>query len=161
MDDEIDRISGRLHEQRPALDTSTLALSERVIRFARHIEVRRRKVLADRELEVWEYDVLLALRAAESSAGLSPGELMNATQVASGTITNRVDRLLRRGFVTREPDPRDLRGVLVRLTTKGRKHVDQAAVAVASSEREVWANLAERRQSQLNAALREMLSALG
>lgn len=161
MDDEIDRLSGRLRIQRPALDVSTLALSERVIRLARHLEFGRRKALVQREIEVWEYDVLLALRAANSPSGLSPGELMSATQVASGTMTNRVDRLVRRGFVTREPDPQDLRGVLVRLTATGRKRLDQAAVDVAASEREVWANLAERRQTQLNAALREMLSALG
>jgi DNA-binding MarR family transcriptional regulator len=161
MDDEIDRITARLQTLRPSLDTKTLALSERVIRLARRLELERRTVLADHALEVWEYDVLLALRCAESSAGSSPGELMAATQVASGTMTNRVDRLVRRGFVTREPDPADLRGVLVRLTTSGRKRTDQATAGITRNEGDIWANLAERRQSQLNAALHEMLSALG
>ena len=160
MTDEIDRASARLHAQRPSLDTTTLALSDRVIRLARHLDSGRRKALAARELEVWEYDVLLALRAAESAAGLSPSELMAATQVASATMTNRVDRLARRGFVSREPDPADHRGVLVRLTTAGRRRVEHAATDVATAERVVWAELPERRRSQLIAALREVLITL-
>ena len=160
MDDEIDRVTARLKSQRPTLDTPTLALTERVVRLARYLEIGRRQVLASHALEVWEYDVLFALRAAESAAGRSPSELMAATQVASGTVTNRVDRLLRRNLVTREPDPSDHRGVLVRLTTAGRRRIDQASSAVATAEEALWANLAERRQSQLTAALREMLSAV-
>lgn len=160
MPDEIDRVSARLHAHGQSLDTTSLAMSERVIRLARHLDAGRRKALATRDLEVWEYDVLLALRAAESAAGLSPGELMAATQVASGTMTNRVDRLGRRGFVSREPDPRDHRGVLVRLTPAGSRRIDQAAADVAAAESDVWAELPERRRSQINAGLRELLSAL-
>ena len=40
--------------------------------------------------------------------------------MTSGTMTNRVDRLAARGLVERLPDPRDRRGVLVRLTPAGR-----------------------------------------
>ena len=160
MDDEIDRVRARLKTQQPAFDTSALALTDRVVRLARHLEIGRRQVLASRTLEVWEYDVLLALRAADSASGLSPSELLAAPQVASGTVTNRVDRLQRRGLVTREPDPSDHRGVLVRLTTAGRRRADQASSAVAAAEGALWANLAERRQTQLTAALREMLSAM-
>ena len=65
---------------------------------------------------------------------LTPGWLMVHTQVASGTMTNRVTRLDDRGFVTREPDPDDGRGVLVRLTAAGRKKVDAAAIEIAAAE---------------------------
>lgn len=160
MADEIDRVSARLKAQRPSLDTATLAISDRVIRLARHLDAGRRTALAPRELEVWEYDVLLALRAGESAAGLSPGALIGATQVASATTTNRVDRLARRGFVSREPDPNDHRGVLVRLTSAGRRRIEQAAADVAAAERALWSELPERRRTQLTTALREVLGAL-
>jgi DNA-binding MarR family transcriptional regulator len=160
MSDEIDRIIERLHEQRPSLDTSSLALSDRVIRLARNLELGRRQVLAARELEVWEYDVLIALRAADSPHGLSPSALMAASQVASGTVTNRIDRLARRGFVTREPDPSDHRGVLVRLSTAGRRRVDQAATEIAEAEKFLWSTVSERRRDQLTAVLREVLRQL-
>ena len=158
MEDEIDRATSRLLTQRPALDVATLALSGRLIRLARHLEIGRRDALAARELDVWEYDVLIALRAADSTAGLSPSALMAATQVASGTMTNRIDRLARRGFVSREPDPSDHRGVLVRLSASGRRRVDHAASDVAAAEAEIWGVIAERRRAQVSTALRELVA---
>ena len=41
-------------------------------------------------------------------------------------MTNRIDRLEELGLVARERDPEDRRGVLIRLTTEGRKLVDEA-----------------------------------
>lgn len=138
-------------------DTETLAAS--VIRLARHLELGRRETLAARELDVWEYDVLLALRAAQQPAGLSPSALLAATQVASGTMTNRIDRLARRGLVTREPDPSDRRGVLVRLTTAGRRLSDQARGDVRKAEARALNVLGARKRAQLTAALNEALGA--
>jgi len=160
MEDEIDRATSRLLTQRPALDVATLALSGRLIRLARHLEIGRRDALAARELDVWEYDVLIALRAADSAAGLSPSALMAATQVASGTMTNRIDRLARRGFVSREPDPSDHRGVLVRLSASGRRRVDHAASDIAAAEAEIWGVIAERRRAQVSMALRELVACI-
>ena len=160
MDDEIDRAAARLRAVRPSLDTSTLGLSERVLRLARHLEIGRREVLRACDIEVWEYEVLMALRSAESPSGLSPSALMAATQVASGTMTNRIDRLVGHGFVTREPDPADRRGVLVRITAAGRRRIDQAAAGIADAEATLWDDLPQRRREQLTMILREMLAAI-
>ena len=107
-----------------------------------------------------EYDVLVALREADQPAGLSPSALIAATLVASGTMTNRIDRLARRGFVTREPDPADRRGVLVRLTTSGRRRVDQARGDVRKAEARVLDAMGARKRQQLAAAIAEALGAL-
>ncbi len=136
----------------------TEALATAVIRLARHLELARRDTLAARELEVWEYDVLLALRVAEEKAGLSPGALINATQVASGTMTNRIDRLARRGLVTREPDPADRRGVLVRLTPTGRRRIDQARGDVRKAESRTLEPIGARKRQQLTAAVTDTLA---
>jgi DNA-binding MarR family transcriptional regulator len=158
MDDEIDRGFKRWKTERPSLDTATLGMTAHLLRLARHIELARRDVLAARELEVWEYDVLAALRAAPVPYELSPGALTGDTQVASGTMTNRIDRLSRRGYVTREPDPADRRGVLVRLTVSGRKKVDTVATDVAKGEGATWQALAGPKRAQLNLTLREVLA---
>jgi DNA-binding MarR family transcriptional regulator len=155
--DEIERSIARWRAQRPALDTVPLALSARVIRSARLLEIGRREALAARDLEVWEFDVLAALRASGSDQQLSPSALMAATQVASGTVTNRIDRLLQRGFVSREPDPDDRRSTLVRLTVAGRRRIDAAAAELASAERLTWEALPARKRDQLSALLREFL----
>lgn len=120
----------------------------------------RRDVLASRELDIWEYDVLAALRAAASPHELSPGALVTETQVASGTMTNRIDRLSRRGYVTREPDPDDRRGVLVRLTVSGRRKIDQVAADLATAEALAWEQLGARKSDQLDALATEFITDL-
>ncbi|MFF0270087.1 MarR family winged helix-turn-helix transcriptional regulator [Kribbella sp. NPDC004536] len=44
---------------------------------------------------------------------LTPRQLAERTGLTSGTITGVIDRLEAHGFVTREPDPRDRRKVVV------------------------------------------------
>ena len=160
MDDDIGRAGARLAASRPALDIPTIELAGRLIRLARQLELGRRGALASRSLEVGEYDVLLALRAAPSPAGLTPSALLAATQVASGTMSNRIDRLARKGLVTREPDPSDHRGVLVHLSPSGRRRVDQALLDVTAADRQLLASLTARQRGQLDALLRHLLSML-
>jgi DNA-binding MarR family transcriptional regulator len=134
--------------------------TSRLLRLARHLELARGETLATRDLDVWEYDVLAALRASGGRYELSPGELIAQTQVSSGTMTNRIDRLDRRGYVTREPDPADRRGVLVRLTVSGRKKIDVVLAELAKAEAVIWQQLGERKRTNLDDAARELLATL-
>ena len=158
MDDDVGRAGARLAASRPALDVPTIELAGRLIRLARQLELGRRGALASRSLEVGEYDVLLALRAAPSPAGLTPSALLAATQVASGTMSNRIDRLARKGLVTREPDPSDHRGVLVRLSPAGRRRIDHTLPDVIAADRQLLASLNARQRGQLDSLLRHVLS---
>jgi len=130
--------------------------TSRVIRVARHFELLRREIVAARDLDLWEYDVLVALRAATPHE-LSAGALIGETLVASGTMTNRIDRLSRRGYVTREPDPTDRRGVLVRLATSGRRKIDLVASDVSDAEAATWKSLGARDGANLDAAASALL----
>jgi DNA-binding MarR family transcriptional regulator len=145
-----------LREQFPALDLDAVELTDAILRHGRRLEAARTRALAARQLESWEFDVLVALRATPDRNGLSPSALMSAGGVASATVTNRVDRLAGRGLVTREPDPSDRRGVLVRLTSAGRRKADQALAAVAGADAAQWAALPTRRREQLRAVLAEL-----
>jgi len=113
----------------------------RISRLARHLDIARRGAFADHGLESWEFDVLSALRRQGPPFQLTPGALLRATLVTSGTMTNRVDRLVRKGLVRREPDPRDKRGVLVTLTDLGREQVDAALADLLRRERALLAGL--------------------
>ena len=101
-----------------------------------------------------------ALRRAGAPYRLSPSQLIEATLVTSGTMTNRVDRLQERGLVLRLPSPRDGRGVLVELTAAGAAAVDGALTALLARERALLAGLSAAQQEQLSAALRELSTAL-
>ncbi len=160
MTADIDDTMARWSAERPTLDVETLALTARVITLARHFEIGRREALTARELDVWEFDVLVALRSAGTPYQLSPGDLMAATLVASGTVTNRIDRLVTRGLVSRQTAHGDRRGVVVKLTPAGRRRVDVAATAVAAVEAQVWAGISNRKRDQLTAALHDVLATI-
>ncbi len=55
--------------------------------------------------------MLTALRRSGVPYQLSPGQLLTQTLVTSGTMTNRIDRLAKKGLVERLPDPSDRRRV--------------------------------------------------
>src|SRR3954471_6538113 len=135
MRDDVDELAESWARERPDLDLAPVAVFSRISRLARHLDLARREAFAEHAIEVWEFDVLAALRRAGEPYELSPGRLLRETLVTSGTMTNRGDRLMARGLVERLPDPRDRRGVLVRLTPEGRACVDHAFAALLDAER--------------------------
>ncbi len=102
--------------------------------------------------------MLSALRRAGEPYQLSPGQLVQQTLVTSGTMTNRVDRLERRGLVGRSPDPHDRRGVIVQLTETGVAAVDAAMADLLARERELLAELPAHDRKELAALLRRLLA---
>jgi DNA-binding MarR family transcriptional regulator len=156
--DEVDRIVAAWRSQRSDLDVEPLEVLSRVSRLARHLDRARAAAFTEHGLETWEFDVLAALRRAGSPYELSPGQLVTQTLVTSGTMTNRVDRLTGRGLVERLPDPRDRRGVIVRLTAEGLRTVDDAFARLLQRERDLLAGLAVEERGQLAALLRRLVS---
>jgi DNA-binding MarR family transcriptional regulator len=129
-----------------------------VTRLARHLDRARGAAFAAHGLEVWEFDVLAALRRSGPPYEVSPGQLTAETLVTSGTMTNRIDRLEARSLVRRGPDPADGRGVLVRLTDSGREVVDTALEDLLSRERALLAALAPDEAAALAAQLRRLVA---
>lgn len=156
--DEVDRIVAAWRRERPDLDVAPLGVLSRVTRLARHLDRARRAAFAEHDLESWDFDVLSALRRAGSPYQLSPGQLVTQTLVTSGTMTNRIDRLVARGLVERHPDPADRRGVLVRLTRDGLARVDAALADLLERERELLADLDEAEQDVLSGMLRRLVA---
>ena len=158
--DDVDRIVSAWRRERPDLDVSPLEVLSRVSRLARRLDRARGTAFAEHGLDGWEFDVLSALRRAGTPYELSPGQLVAATLVTSGTMTNRVDRLLARAFVERRPDPADRRGVIVRLTPAGMAAVDAALSDLLAHEHELLADLGVAERDELAALLRRLLSPL-
>jgi DNA-binding MarR family transcriptional regulator len=158
MQDEVDRLVAAWRQERPELDVEPLAVLSRVSRLARHLDRARRAAFAEHGLEVFEFDVLAALRRAGPPYQLSPGQLLVQTLVASGTMTNRLDRLEGRGLVRRRRDPSDGRGVRVRLTAGGRAKVDAAIDDLLARERALLAELDRGQRETLAGLLRTVLA---
>lgn len=71
----------------------------------------------------------------------SVGSLATATATRPTTLTSVLDRLARRGFVTRELDPADRRSFLVSLTPAGQAAARTVAAAVHDLERQALATV--------------------
>jgi DNA-binding MarR family transcriptional regulator len=155
--DEVDDLIAAWRQQRPDLDVAPLQVLSRVSRLARHLDIARRGAFAAHDLESWEFDVLSALRRAGPPFQLTPGALLRATLVTSGTMTNRIDRLASADLVYREPDPSDRRGVLVTLSERGRSVVDAALTDLLDRERALLAALSDDQRSVLSDLLRTLL----
>jgi len=156
--DEVDALVVAWRAQRPDLDVEPLQVLSRISRLARHLDIARRAAFADHELESWEFDVLSALRRQGPPFQLTPGGLLRATLVTSGTMTNRIDRLAASGLVRREPDPRDKRGVLVTLTGRGRARVDAALEDLLRREQALLAALDHEERQHLADLMRILLA---
>lgn len=155
--DEVDEIVARWQSERPDLDVTPLEVLSRVSRLARHLDRARRAAFSAHGLDTWGFDVLTALRRQGPPYELSPGALLRATLVTSGTMTNRIDRLAEVGLVSRHPDARDKRGVLVRITREGMRTVDAAFADLLDRERELLTGLDAAQQDELARLLRVLL----
>jgi DNA-binding MarR family transcriptional regulator len=156
--DEVDDLTDGWRAERPDLDTEPLQVLSRVSRLARHLDRTRRDAFAAHGLAAWEFDVLSALRRQGPPYQLSPGALLRATLVTSGTMTNRIDQLSKAGLVRRRADPDDRRGVLVTLTTRGRQVADAALDGLLSRERELLTGLSPAQRRELAGLLRVLLA---
>jgi DNA-binding MarR family transcriptional regulator len=154
--DEVDRIVDAWERERPDLDFAPLQVLSRVGRLARHLERARRVAFGASDLELWEFDVLSALRRAGDPYQLSPKALLQQTLVSSGTMTNRIDRLVERELVERRSDPGDGRGILVVMTERGRDRVDSAIALLLQAESELLDGLSTLERDRLSGLLRKL-----
>lgn len=124
--DAVDEILEQWSEERPELDTASLGVVIRVMSLYREFLRQATLALEEVDLELFEYDVLSALRRQGEPFALPATALARATGMSSGAMTNRVDRLEERGLVGRRRDEHDRRGVVVSLTSRGRRKIDAA-----------------------------------
>ena len=123
--DFVDHLIEEWKSQAPYLDVTPFAIIVRMKRATVIFDRARERMGAPYGLGAGEIMVLDALRRACPPNRLNPGRLLEELLTPSGTMTSWIDRLARRGFVKRIPDPDDRRGVLVQLATRGRRVVGE------------------------------------
>lgn len=142
-------------------DLEIVGTGARLTRAALHFGKQVRDLHAQYGLEWWEFDVLATLYRAADPNGLSGKALIQAMLLSSGAMTNRIDRLVKRGFIERDTDPGDRRSMLVRLTVEGRKKVEEVTPAHIENEAAALGALTAEERKQLDSLLRKFLVALG
>jgi DNA-binding MarR family transcriptional regulator len=132
------------------------ALVDDVVRAAAHLEPELEEALNEHGLTRPSYLVLLALLGAEEHQ-LTQRELMASVRRTSGTLSVRLARLERAGYVERERDPDDRRGAIVTLTDRGRERVEAARPAYEETAARLAAGLPDDDREQFAERLRRWL----
>lgn len=156
--DVVDDVLDQWRRQRPDLDASSMGIVARVQRAGRLLGLAVAGRLAEFGLEAWEFDVLATLRRAGE---ITAGQLARASMVTSGAMTNRVDRLVKRGLIERRPDPRSRRTILIRLSQEGREVVDAALVEHVDNLDSLTSTFSPNEREQFASLLRRLLIDLG
>ncbi len=155
--DHVDRVREAWAREWPELDTSSVAVIGRIGRLAAYLDVGLERAFRRYGLSRAGWDVLAALRRGGPPYRLPQKALMGELMRASGTVSFRVDRLERAGWVRREPDPTDGRNVFVALTEAGYRLVDDVAPAHLANEERLLAALAPAERATLADLLRTLL----
>src|SRR3954451_16661964 len=133
-------VASRYDEIKPEVE----GVVSRIASISKHVGRAFDETLSACGLSYPEYRMLLRLATRSADNRMSAGDLSRAVMLSSGAMTNRLDRLEESGLVRRVPDPRDRRGVLVELTTEGRKTIDAAVIQQAAKEIDVLSVLSPR-----------------
>lgn len=103
-----------------ATDSLETGIVRSLRRIIRAVGLYSRELLRRRNLTTSQ---LATLRQLARHGRLSAGEVARGISVSQATITGVLDRLERRGLVTRSRDPQDRRRVVIELTEAGTEAV--------------------------------------
>jgi DNA-binding MarR family transcriptional regulator len=159
--DHVDFVLEQWRRERPDLDVTAMGVIGRVSRLQLEYSKAMAKTFASFGLNGAKFDVLATLRRAGAPHCLSAGDLMKATMVASGTMTNRIDRLEADGLVTRTTNPSDSRSFLIALTDKGIALIDQVVEAHVATQASLLEGLSTADVENLAQLLSKALTAAG
>ncbi|MEF1245075.1 MarR family winged helix-turn-helix transcriptional regulator, partial [Vibrio campbellii] len=100
--DAIDKVVSQWAKEKPELDTEPMAIMGRLMRIAKHMENHVAELHKRYDLKMGEFDVLATLRRSGKPYRLTPSELISSMMLTSGAMTNRLDKLEKKGLIARE-----------------------------------------------------------
>lgn len=161
MTDMMDEVQRLWHEVKPDADVVPMGVVGRIQRACRLLEQGHREYFEQFGVDDGEFNILATIRRYGPPYTVSPGKLRETSLIKSAAITNRVDRLVAKGFVTRETDPDNRRKVRITLTSSGLDLVERAFGGHIGNEDRMLAALDGGQREQLSGLLRALLASLG
>ncbi|MDE0588366.1 MarR family transcriptional regulator [Halocynthiibacter sp. C4] len=158
--DDIDRIAAQWRRERPDLDVEPMILIGRLSRIAAIFSAEMGKTFAKYDLNGATFDVLATLRRAGEPYSLTPNELLANMMISSGTLTNRIDQLVKMGLVERVKNPKDGRSVVVRITPSGFARIDRVVTEHVATQARILARFPAENRVEMNFLLTELLDGL-
>jgi len=107
-----------------------------------------------------DFEVLVTLRIHGVPYELSPTAIYRARCLSSGGLTKILHRLKQAQLIARQPDPRDQRSRLVRLTAKGKRAVEAAMDEMGLVERQLLGDFDATERERLGALTDKLMRTL-
>jgi DNA-binding MarR family transcriptional regulator len=155
--DIVDELLDQWAVERPKMNVSALGIVVRVQMLGKLLQQRTDDALKQHGLRHWEYDVLSVLRRQGGNFEMAATEIARAAMLTTGAMTTRIDGLVERGLVRRRQARADRRSVLVRLTAKGKRVVNEAIESRLNDANEALARIPAIEKKQMANSLRRLL----
>lgn len=156
--DQIDKIVEQWNAERSDLDVTPMALIGRIKRLAQHLSNEMGKTFAKHGLNNASFDMLATLRRSGAPYQLSPNDLLATMMITSGTMTNRIDQLVKSGLVERINNPQDKRSIFIALTDIGFKTIDAAVTDHVATQHRLVEGIPAEDFEAMNSLLSNFLS---
>jgi DNA-binding MarR family transcriptional regulator len=156
-EDRIDRVLSEWQRVWPELPVGPVAIVARLQRVRAHIESELDALFASYGLSLPTFEALTAIRRREPPYELTQRALARELGLTAGTISVRIDRLVKLGLARRKPDPTDTRGVVVSLTKHGTSTCERLFPEHLTNEERLLAPLSDAERHSLARLLRKLL----
>jgi DNA-binding MarR family transcriptional regulator len=147
-------------EQRPDLDFASMSLSLKMNSIVRAVSDEIASQLEGIGVNLGEFDVLATLRRHGRGAKLTPKEISAATFVTPSGLTNRLARLEKMGLISRQADPSDGRGALIKITPAGKRVADRGIEIVLATEDRYINELSTQMKKDLDQSMTRLIKTL-
>ena len=141
-------------------DESVQRVVTAVHRLARRLNQWYDRQLADLDITTGEWAVLSELARLPDGDALTPSQLAVSANVAPSSMTHRLDRMVERGLISREPDPGNRTRVLVRMSDAGWALYADAIRESNVVEADLMAGLSAVEVDQLASLLERLIAGL-
>ena len=149
----MESILAQWRRERPDIDPEPMAVCGEIWRTGERL---RQGVLANWStwgLDLAGSDVMLTLRRQGQGETLSPSALAKEMMLSTSAMTNRLDRLEKRGLIKRALDPDDRRGLRIELSEEGFALADEMIVSHVETEERMLSALTDAERNHLRTLL--------
>jgi DNA-binding MarR family transcriptional regulator len=155
--DSADALISSWAQHRPDLDFGSVSVLTRLLKLRGHVDAGLQAVFRDHGLTAPDFTALVTLARVGDTSGVSQQRLADELSLTPGTVSVRIDRLVREGLAERRADPASKRSALVALTAAGRDLFERVIPAHLANEERMLAALSGPERQQLSGLLRKLL----
>ena len=158
--DSVTRVIEEWASVMPELDVSPLSILARIAKIRTLALARQEAVFRDFDLTPADFVTIVTLRRRPKPYRLSQTDLAHALGLSAGTVSVRVDRLVRLGLATRTRCTQDSRVQWIELTREGESVFRELAPLHLAQEERLLDSLSPSQRAELASLLQVWLANL-